>query len=870
MNGFMDTLRQAASRLARERSRGIAAIAALLVPAALALALVAVVAPSFDASGRMAVALVNLDRGAKDASGKEVRAGDDLVRELIDAGDVAWDEVDRATADEGLASGAYTLIVQIPEEYSEQVASLGGDDPTQARIEVISDGAQNVLATREGSAVMRLVQQRLRGELGEQYLVSILNDVSGEASRLTLTADGAVMLDEAYDALGQGAAGIASGLEQTAAGTAALVQGVDVIAQGTGALGTGNQALAEGIDMVNEQAVSPLSAGSEALATGLDQAADGLAAVAQGIDGVGGLTSAANERLAQSSEALAGLAGLAGELAAPMEELGQAQASMSSLAGSVQGAASSAAEAVEQARGGVQDAADAASALAVTVNGADGASGLAADASAVGEAAEGWLGANGRDRVIALAAALEAEAAGGTLTQEQADLIAAYEADAQAFQEAAPRLEAGAETASQLAQALSTAAGTATGGIDAAATAIGDFSQDASSFQESAAAANDAAASIAGSLADHGTSISSVLADVAIAQQQLVQVPALTDRLSAGVETTASLLSSDGAIGAGATGISAGTQALSQALEGFSSASARLGSGGVTLGQALSAVGTGVSGLGDGLGALASVQGQLAQGIGQLGEGSQTVTDTMQASGEALQDVSSGADERAEAASRPVALATTVVNEAPSTASQIAPIALATALWLGCLACSHVVAPYDRRALLVGSASASVLAPCALHALFGLAQGLVAAAALVLIGAVEAASLLALIAPVLAWSVALALIAQLVRLVCGRLATPVSLGLLALQLLCAGVVLPSYAVGGALAALARVLPVPLLADALRVAVAGSMAGLGASAVAAAVWIAAALALLLALALTKRRVRPERLAGSEAVSSVFGG
>lgn len=870
MNGFMDTLRQAASRLARERARGIAAIAALLVPAVLALMLVVVVAPSLDASGRMAVALVNLDRGAKDASGKEVRAGDDLVHELIDAGDVAWDEVDRATADEGLASGAYTLIVQIPEEYSEQVASLEGDDPAQARIEVISDGAQNVLATREGSAVMRLVQQRLRGELGEQYLVSILNDVSGEASRLTLTADGAVMLDEAYDALGQGAAGVASGLEQTAAGTAALVQGVDAIAQGTGALGTGNQALAEGIDMVNEQAVSPLSAGSEALATGLDQAADGLAAVAQGIDGVGELTSAANERLAQSSEALAGLAGLASELDAPMEELGQAQASMSSLADSVQGAASEAAEAVEQARGGVQDAADAASALAATVNGADGESGLAADASAVGEAAEEWLGANGRDRIIALAAAFEAEAAGGALIQEQADLIAAYEADAQAFQEAAPRLEAGAETASQQAQALSTAAGTATGGIDAAATAIGDFSQDASSFQESAAAASDATASIAGSLADHGTSISSALADVAIAQRQLAQVPALTDRLSAGVETTASLLSSDGAIGAGATGISAGTQALSQALEGFSSASAQLGSGGITLGQALSAVGTGVSGLGDGLGALASVQGQLAQGIGQLGEGSQTVTDTMQASGEALQDVSSGADERAEAASRPVTLATTVVNEAPSTASQIAPIALAAALWLGCLACSHVVAPYDRRALLVGSAPTSVLAPCALHALFGLAQGLIAVAALVLIGGVEAASPPALVALVLAWSVALALIAQLVRLVCGRLAAPVSLGLLALQLLCAGAVLPSYAVGGALAALARVLPVPLLADALRAAVAGSMAGLGASAVAAAVWIAAALALLLALARTKRRVRPERLAGSEAVSSVFGG
>ena len=363
----MEMLRSAAARATRDRSSGLALLAAVFAPAVLALVLVAVVTPSLGASEAMPVALVNLDRGAEDAAGHEVRAGEDLVDELLDSGDVVWVETNRAAADSGLASGDFALIVQIPENYSEQVASLGGDEPERAQIQVISDGSQNVLATREGAQVMRQVQQRLRGELGEDYLVSVLNDVNGEASRLTLTADGAVVLDDAYDVLEQGAAGVATGLEQTAAGTGVLVQGVDGIAQGVGALGAGNQALAEGIDMVNEQAATPLAAGSEALVAGLDQAADGLTTIAQGIDGAGALASGANELLSQSSSSLASLAGLSGELAAPAQELSQAQTQMASVSGSVIDAAEDATQGIEQARGGVDAASEAAGALASTV-----------------------------------------------------------------------------------------------------------------------------------------------------------------------------------------------------------------------------------------------------------------------------------------------------------------------------------------------------------------------------------------------------------------------------------------------------------------------------------------------------------------------
>ena len=90
---------------------------------------------------------------------------------------------------------------------------------------------------------------------GEDYLVGVLNDVNGSASSLTLAADGSVMLDSGYEALEQGASGVADGLDQMASGTSALVDGTAQIADGVVAAGTGAQALADGMNTTTTELV---------------------------------------------------------------------------------------------------------------------------------------------------------------------------------------------------------------------------------------------------------------------------------------------------------------------------------------------------------------------------------------------------------------------------------------------------------------------------------------------------------------------------------------------------------------------------------------------------------------------------------------
>ena len=214
MSAFMDIVRSLAARLGRGRTSIL--VAAVLVPALTAAVLVPALVPALDASSRIPVAVVNLDEGAVDADGRNVQAGSDLVDSLLDSDELAWSEVGASEAEQGLANGTYALILEVPADYSEKVSSLTGSNPEQAQLRIISDGAQNVLATKEGSAVLRQVQARLRSDLGENYLLNVLNNVRSQASTLTLTADGAVMLDSAYDALEQGTSAMAEGLEQTA------------------------------------------------------------------------------------------------------------------------------------------------------------------------------------------------------------------------------------------------------------------------------------------------------------------------------------------------------------------------------------------------------------------------------------------------------------------------------------------------------------------------------------------------------------------------------------------------------------------------------------------------------------------------------
>ena len=413
-------------------------------------------------------------------------------------------------------------------------------------------------------------------------------------------------------------------------------------------------------------------------------------------------------------------------------------------------------------------------------------------------------------------------------------------------------LELAAANAQSLAGKVDSAS-TSLDGLEGQRQALASAAEEYSQAEQTATGAANDIVSLAGQFVEPALRVA-VNAQVAKATLD-ASAPALIETGGLITQTGASL-APDGMLGLGVQGVAAGTAALPQVLDTFSTATAALGQGNVALGQALDVVGAGVSGLGEGISAMASAEGQLASGVGQLREGQETINDTLSSAGESLGAVSSQAEERAEAAAAPVSFTTEARNRV-SEPMQVAPIALAVALWLGALLVAVVMPPLDGRVVLAGRALPAALSGFVVSAGVALVQAIAVALAVIFATGSAPANMPVFCAIVVLAALSFAAIGQGARALCGRAAVPVLVFLLALQLVCAGSVLPGAFTGGVFAALGQVLPMPVLTEALRDTVSGSLAGAGGACAVLVVWAVAGLAASMLAARARTNIRPER-------------
>lgn len=869
------SMRSRFAMLRRQRMLALA-LAALVVPVVLLVVIAAVTGPALDAVERIPVAVVNLDKGAKDAKGRAVSYGEDLVDSLQQTGDLAWAVVDEGKADAGITDGTYALALKVPKDYSKKVASLSGDEPEKAMVEIVSDGSGNVLATRAGAAALRQVQSRLKSTLGEDYLLSVLNDVRGQATRLSVTADGSVMLDAGYDALKQGAGAISTGLSQTVAAAGQLTGGLGQIAGGVTAAGTGAGALAQGITAVQQQAAAPLAQGAGAFAAGLDQIATTAQAMGQGLSGIGTALGTLQQTLASANGDLAGLMGMGGELAQQGEVLHGASTSLEQALKDAEGPMGSLVSVAATASPALKQASADTSALAASISSDQSdslktqVSQLSATLTALKSARDQMAAAlSSASKQVMDASDADAPTAGSDAEQVA---LAAINAQINALEQQAAALSR--QTDASIEGSISQKAASAATSVDAAAQSVSAAGENAAALKNLSDALASSGKTATGALASMGQTAANQqqaiknIAGALMGGQAILKgtnpttgesydLAATASGLGQGVSALGTQLSGEGAVGKGASGIATGTQALSAALTPMATGAGQLAQGNTALGTALGAVAQGAGGLGQGLSAMASASGQLGAGVDQLKDASGKISETMDKAGDALTDVASAREERAQVASNPVTFTSTSRHAVDGTASVAAPVAIAVALWVGALLASFVLSAINMRAAVCGRGVMSTLSHAGAYMLFGLFQalliGVVALALGVQLGdAVLTAALMAL------GAVSFAALAQFIRLVCGRLAGAVSVILLVLQLLCAGAILPTSFTGGAFTALGSILPLPILAETLRGVIAGSNAGLHAGMTALAVWTVVALVASLLVASRRRTVRPERL------------
>ena len=852
--------------LTRSRHAALRVTCLIAVPFLVALVTAWSLAATFDSQDRIPVAVVNLDAGYTTDSGVKVSAGQDVVDSLEDGEDLLWDFVDEDTAASGLEAGTYALVVKIPADYSRDVSSLSTGTPVKATIDIVSSGAENILATRAGSAALKQVQERIRRDLGENYLLSVLSSVHGQASTLTLTADGAVMLDEGYDALSEGADALGSGLDQVASAADALGEGTDQIAAGAGALGDGAQQVAQGLDTVNDHLVAPLATGAQALAAGLDTAGSTAQAMGASLVEIGSALTQLGQSVSVGNEDVAALAVLAPQL--------------SRSAGSLS-------VSLEDTRTASSQLDDAAGRVLSAVDGAkDEVSALSVDASELAcvldnEAAEGSGEADGIkqqlaqiDAQIDAATAKVAQVADEMADGDAADRLSELKSQLDAAVTELTSLKDQREQVSQRlgeaavsARELETSAGNVSSDLASAESARSELSGARTSYESASLQASSDAQQVSALTAQAMQPATSALVSLLTVQRALLgsgqpgddtYAPGLGEtvsQLGSGVSAIGVQLGSSGSIGVGAGGLATGTAALSSALSPMASAVSGIGSGASALRTALSATGAGASALGQGISSMASASSGISSGISQLKSASAQVGDVMSSAGETLSGISSESSARAKVAASPISFSSSSVHAQRSTVTSLAAPAVAAALWCAALAASLFLPAVDMRRVVRGRCVSAVLGSWLPSALVVLIQAGVLALACRALG-VNGEGAFRAFAVMVPAALAIASIHQFLRICLDRLSGPVSVALLALQLVSAGAFLPGSLAQDALGPLSC-LPVPQLSGALRRAFA-ALAPSSTYFVACGVVVVAALILSCFAAARKRTVRPERL------------
>lgn len=245
---------------------------------------------------RLPVALVNADSGAT-LDDEALDAGTQVADQLVDSGDLEWHRTDAQDAADGVADGTYYFAVTIPEDFSADIASAGGDDPTDARIEVTYNDANSFLASTLGRTAMAQVQAAVSSTIGEQAVDRVLVGLGSARDGFATAADGALTLRAASGDLSEGAHQVADGAVSAADGAARLADGSGTLADGTDTLASGAGQLATGASTLSDGAgtaaagAATLADGASRLAAGASEAAtksgliaDGATQVSDGVD----------------------------------------------------------------------------------------------------------------------------------------------------------------------------------------------------------------------------------------------------------------------------------------------------------------------------------------------------------------------------------------------------------------------------------------------------------------------------------------------------------------------------------------------------------------------------------------------------------
>ena len=234
----------------------IVLIALIILPSLYALLNIQACWDPYGNTDDVPFAIANLDNGTT-FNGKDINVGNELANDLKNNDKFEWTFVSEDELRRGVYNGTYYAGIVIPKNLSENIVSIAGDNPQQAKLEYVVNMKTNPVAVK-------------------------LTDTGANTVYTSLNAKIVEIIDiAAYQKLGELQAGLAEGAKKLASGGKQLQAGSAKVSAGASQVKAGEKQVTDGAAAVSDGATKVKSGASD-VKKGSDQLSDGAAQIEQG------------------------------------------------------------------------------------------------------------------------------------------------------------------------------------------------------------------------------------------------------------------------------------------------------------------------------------------------------------------------------------------------------------------------------------------------------------------------------------------------------------------------------------------------------------------------------------------------------------
>ena len=243
----------------------IVLIGVIIIPSLYALSNIQACWDPYGNTGDVPFAIANLDEGAS-FNDKDINVGKELVKDLKKNDKFKWTFVSEDDLRKGVYNGTYYAGIVIPKNLSENIVSITGDNPQQAKLEYVVNMKTNPVATKLTDSGANAVYTSLNAKIVEIIDIAAYQKLGELQAGL---AEGAQKLANGGKQLQAGSAKVQAGASQVKSGESQVKDGASQVKSGASSLNDGASQLKQGSDQLSDGA-SQVEKGSEELSAAVD------------------------------------------------------------------------------------------------------------------------------------------------------------------------------------------------------------------------------------------------------------------------------------------------------------------------------------------------------------------------------------------------------------------------------------------------------------------------------------------------------------------------------------------------------------------------------------------------------------------------